>query len=384
MRITAIDEIRERVGGIEKYLAEVAAIIEGVKRGGLEALLRYSAEMDGMVPDKLLLTPGDVGGDGRVIEASLEAARSLREFYRGVAVSGDIADEYMGIRREVKCGPVRRVALYVPARYISTLVMGVVPAVVAGVDEIYVVTPPRGLTPEIVTLSYKLGVRGIVPLGGAHGVAAVALGIGVPKVDKVTGPGSIYVQAAKLLLSQYVGIDGFEGPTELAIYTESDGKAAARDALAQLEHGPASFALVISPSEEALEYVERAYAEAASAERLGAIYTMNMGQREAADVINELAPEHVEIIGAPHLADRITNAGVVSVDTPSALLDYVAGISHILPTGGAARWRGVITPMDYLKCVGYVREAARSPLREAAKVLAEYEGMDRHRYSLEG
>ena len=383
MRIGSIGEIRERAGGIEKYLAEVSTIIEGVRSGGVDALVRFSAEIDGEVPDNLLVVPSDVGGDERVIEAALDAARSLREFYRGVPISGGSTDEYMGIRREVRCGPVRRVALYVPARYISTLVMGVVPAVVAGVGEIYVVTPPRGLTPEIVTISYKLGVRGIVPLGGAHGVTAVALGIGVPKVDKVTGPGSIYVQAAKLLLSPYVGIDGFEGPTELAIYTESDGRAAARDALAQLEHGPMSFALVISPSEEALEYVERAYAEAAKMERLGAIYTMRLGQREAADVINELAPEHVEIIGAPHLADNITNAGVVSIDTPSALLDYVAGISHILPTGGAARWRGVVTPMDYLKCVGYVREVARSSLREAAKVLAGYEGMHRHRNSLE-
>ncbi len=384
MRITAVEEIRERVDGIGKYLAEVSAIIEDVRSGGVDAVLRYSAEFDGISPERLLVAPYEAGGDSRVLDAALEAAASLKTFYQRFAVPRIGGDEYMGIHREVRCLPVRRIALYVPARYISTLIMGVVPATVAGVDEIYVVTPPRGLTPEVVTLSYRLGVKGIVPLGGAHGVAAVALGIGVPKVDKVVGPGSVYVQVAKLLLSPYVGIDGFEGPTELVVYTESDGKAAARDALAQLEHGASSFALVISPSEDALEYVERAYAEATATERLGSLYTMRLGPSEAVDVINALAPEHVGIIGAPHLAEHITNAGIVSIDTPPALLDYAAGISHILPTGGAAKWRGVVTPMDYLKCVGYVWERYRSPLREPAKVLSRYEGMRRHFESLEG
>ena len=360
----------------QEALRAAAEIVDDVRARGLAAVLEWSRKLDGVEPGDVVVPPRrDQAADGAVVEAALEAAKSLERVYARLRPA-DVVDYYEGVLRAVSWRPVERAALYVPARYISTLVMLAVPARAAGVGEIYVVTPPKGVTPELLTVAERLGVRGVVSLGGPQGLAYAAFQIGV---DLLAGPGGVYVQAAKYLLSRYVGIDGIEGPTELVVYAEGvEPRRAIAGALAQLEHGPASFALFLSRDRSLVEAAEGIYLRerTSSMGALEARAVSSLG--EAAGIIDEVAPEHLEVWGAPQLAQMVRNAGAISVDAPSPLLDYVAGISHVLPTGGSARWRGAVTPLTFMKPVGLAWLLADTRLREYAVRLAEYEGFKRH------
>jgi histidinol dehydrogenase (EC 1.1.1.23) len=175
----------------EEALRAAAEIVDDVRARGLAAALEWSRRLDGVEPGDVVVTPrGDQAADGAVVEAALEAAKSLERVYARLRPA-DVVDYYEGVLRAVSWRPVERAALYVPARYISTLVMLAVPARAAGVGEIYVVTPPRGVTPELLTVAERLGVRGVVSLGGPQGLAYAAFQIGV---DLLAGPGGVYVQ----------------------------------------------------------------------------------------------------------------------------------------------------------------------------------------------
>ncbi len=364
----------------EEALKAAEEIVKDVREGGLPAALEWSKRLDGAAPEEVVAPPGrSPAADLSVVEAALEAARSLERLY-AKARPPDALDYYEGVLRALYWRPVERAALYVPARYISTLVMLAVPARIAGVSEIYVVTPPRGATPELLTVAEKLGVKGIVKLGGPQGLAYAAFHLGV---DILAGPGGVYVQAAKYVLSRYVGIDGIEGPTELVVYAEGvEPRRVAAGALAQLEHGPASFALVLSRDSALLEEVERIYASERTSS-MGPLTARKVSSlEEAAKVIDEVAPEHLEVWGAPELAHMVKNVGAISINAPSPLLDYAAGISHVLPTGGSARWRGPVTPLTFMKPVGIAWLLADTRLREYAVRLAEYEGFKKHAEAL--
>jgi len=366
-----------RRGGLPRDVVKsVEAIVDDVAEHGLEAALRYSEQFDGVRPSAPIVEPRP-GGDPAVVKAALEAAESLRRVYKRL-VPPDAVDYYGGFMRLVSWRPVDKAALYVPARYISTLVMLAVPASLAGVREIYVVTPPRGITEELLAVAKELGVKGVLQIGGPHGLAYAVFHIGV---DVVAGPGGLYVQAGKYVLSQYVGIDGIEGPTELVVYAEGVApEVAAKGALAQLEHGPTSFAHVLSPDEGLLRAVEEIYRKERTSS-MGPLHVKKVASvEEAARVVDEIAPEHLEVWGRRELAFMVKNVGAVSINAPSPYLDYVAGICHVLPTGGTARWRGPVTPLNFLKPIG-VAEAVGAvdlALAEAARVLAKYEGFRRH------
>ncbi|MEM3995834.1 MAG: histidinol dehydrogenase [Pyrobaculum sp.] len=355
-------------------IRQVEAVVDDVAGQGLEAALKYSERFDGVRPEKPVVEPRP-GGEPSVVNAALKAAESLQRLYEKMKPV-DVYDYYAGFVRYVMWRPVKKVALYVPARYISTLVMLAVPARVAGVEEIYVVTPPRGVTEELLAVADRLGVRGVLQIGGPHGLAYAVFHMGV---DMVAGPGGLYVQAAKYVLSKSVGIDGIEGPTELVVYAESvPPEAAVRGALAQLEHGPTSFAYVLSPDEALLSAVGEIYRREKTSS-MGPLETRKVTSlAEAAEFIDAVAPEHLEIWGRRELAHMVRNVGAISVNAPSPYLDYVAGISHVLPTGGSARWRGIITPATFMKPIGVAEAVAPSELREAARVLAKYEGFQRH------
>ncbi|MGB9704124.1 MAG: histidinol dehydrogenase [Pyrobaculum sp.] len=367
-----------RRGFPRDVLESVSKIIDDVEGGGLSAALEYSRRLDGVVPENHLVAPRP-GGDVEVVSAALAAAESLRRFYEKMAPPS-AADYYSGVLRTALWRPVRSVGLYVPARYISTLVMLAVPAKIAGVDEIYVVTPPRGVTDELLAVARELGVKAVLAIGGPHGLAYAVHHLGV---DMLAGPGGLYVQAAKYLLSQHVGIDGIEGPTELVVYAESVAPdTAARGALAQLEHGPTSFAYVLSPDPELLRGVEEIYKREKTSS-MGPLETRRVsGVEEAVNLIERIAPEHLEVWGRREVAYRVRNVGAVSVNMPSPYLDYVAGISHVLPTGGSARWRGIVTPLTFMKAVGIAEAVGELALLEAARKLAEYEGFQLHRRAL--
>ncbi len=280
--------------------------------------------------------------------------------------------------------PIRRVGIYVPrGGYFSTLIMTGVIAKVAGVEELVVTTPPNkdgSVSPEIAYVALKLNAR-VFRVGGPQAIAAMAFGTrSIPKVDKIVGPGNAYVQAAKYLVSQYVGIDGIEGPTELVVCADPsvDPGIVALDVMAQLEHGSA-IAVIITWDEKYLDAIESRLSG------LNYLSTLVDGPGDCVDLINELAPEHVTLWGLENLVNGIRNAGAVSISTPSAMIDYIAGPSHVLPTESSARWRGALSVYDFLKPVVYVKAINRDLVSDLARhgaSLAVREGFSNHAKSI--
>ncbi|HBL26203.1 MAG TPA: histidinol dehydrogenase [Acidobacteria bacterium] len=389
-------------------LGRAGEILDGVRREGDAALVRYARELDGAVAAtaaELALAPG--GGRDEVppafVAAMEEAIRAVERFHAPQVRSGYVLEKD-GVWLEERIEPLRRVGVYVPggrAAYPSTVVMTVVPARVAGVAEIAVATPPGSYRANAAlrwTLE-RLGVREIWGMGGAHAVAAFAYGTGtIRRVDKIVGPGNAWVTAAKKLVVGDVAIDGIAGPSEVVIL--ADGSALpiadrlAADLLAQAEHDPQAAAVLITPdprlaylvgAQVELQLTDLATAETARAswERFGAILVVE-SLDEAVELVNRIAPEHLQLVGpsVERLADRIHAAGAVFLgpDTPEVFGDYIAGPSHVLPTCGSARFTSALGVEDFLRRSHRIRftPAAAARRAEAAAVLADAEGLPAH------
>ena len=383
MRV-GVDEIvklADRALDMEKYMREVKPLVEDVRRSGDLALKRITEEFDGSGASKVEVE-GLISDLDEDLKRSIEViVKSVESFYRRLLPSS-MSEDHGGVSRSVIWRPIRRVGIYVPRGYVSTLIMACSPAKVAGAERLVVVTPPLdgGVDPAMAYASSLIGAE-LYVANGVAGIAAMAFGTGtIPKVDKVVGPGNLYVQAAKLLVSPYVGIDGIEGPTELVVLAQDFERLAALEMASQLEHSGA-LGVLISTEEELLNRAEELLNELIEAP----YYTVRASDlEEAVSLINSLAPEHASLFGVPRdLVKEITEAGVVSFLTPSSLVDYVAGPSHVLPTGGSARWRGILTPMDFMKAIAEVdgRSASRE-LVDAAIKLAAYEGFSLHARAL--
>ncbi|MEM3758301.1 MAG: histidinol dehydrogenase [Saccharolobus sp.] len=286
---------------------------------------------------------------------------------------------------------IERVGIYVPGgkhSYPSTLLMAGVPAKVAGVNEIYVATPTNKegtIDPALAYISLKLGVNEVYRIGGAQAIIALALGTkSVKKVDKIIGPGNIYVQAAKYLVSNIVGIDGIEGPTELVIIADSSAKAEyiVLDMKAQAEHGDDSYIVLLSDSYEIMKKVEESLKD--DSKIFYVVKTKDI--EEAIELANSIAPEHLSLYVKDPLTmiNKIRNSGAISLgSTPPALIDYAAGPNHILPTNGWARFRGGITVYDFLKPIMYANaQNIDKGLVDASIVLANHEGFVIHGKSI--
>ncbi|MEM3911151.1 MAG: histidinol dehydrogenase [Saccharolobus sp.] len=286
---------------------------------------------------------------------------------------------------------IERVGIYVPGgkhSYPSTLLMAGVPAKVAGVNEIYVATPTNKegtIDPALAYISLKLGVNEVYRIGGAQAIIALALGTkSVKKVDKIIGPGNIYVQAAKYLVSNIVGIDGIEGPTELVIIADSSAKAEyiVLDMKAQAEHGDDSYIVLLSDSYEIMKKVEESLKD--DSKIFYVVKTKDI--EEAIELANSIAPEHLSLYVKDPLTviNKIRNSGAISLgSTPPALIDYAAGPNHILPTNGWARFRGGITVYDFLKPIMYAyAQNIDKGLVDASIVLANHEGFVIHGKSI--
>ncbi|HLW78434.1 MAG TPA: histidinol dehydrogenase, partial [Terriglobia bacterium] len=297
--------------------------------------------------------------------------------------------------------PLERVACYIPGGRFplpSTVLMSVIPAQVARVREI-VITSPRP-APAVLVAADFLGVRQIFRLGGAQAIAAFAYGTeSVPRADKIVGPGNRYVAAAKKLVAGECGIDFVAGPTELVI-VGSRGRPdwIAADLVAQAEHDPDAVALFITSSRR-LGLEVQAEAESLvreldlpvarqSLSKHGAIIVTRL-MSEAVDLVNALAPEHLTLLdgGGRALLDQIQSAGSIFLGDYSAVAagDYASGSNHILPTGGAARVRGGLSPADFVKTISVQRLSRQglSALRTAIVTLAETEGLGAHARSIE-
>jgi histidinol dehydrogenase len=304
--------------------------------------------------------------------------------------------------------PIDRVGLYVPggtAIYPSSVLMNVIPARVAGVKEIVMVTPPgKGgkCDPHILVAAAEVGVGNIIKAGGCQAIAALAFGTEtIPKVDKIVGPGNIYVTLAKKMVYGQVGIDKLAGPSDIVIIADEDSEAEfiAADMLSQAEHDPDSTAILISTSmpvakevlkeiSKQIKKLKRAKIAKASMDKNGCIFVVE-GLKKAVEISNKIAPEHLEILSSPpqNLLEKIRNAGAVFLGphSPVVVGDYLAGPNHVLPTSGSARFASPLSVYDFIKkqsIVGFTKPALRSMLQDI-KIFADVEGLDAHARSAE-
>ncbi|MBI5400368.1 histidinol dehydrogenase [Candidatus Saganbacteria bacterium] len=292
--------------------------------------------------------------------------------------------------------PLERVGIYVPggrAVYPSSVLMGAIPAKVAGVTEIVMASPPS-IQPAVLVAAAAVGVNRIFQVGGAQAIAALAFGTkAIPKVDKIVGPGNIYVTLAKKQVFGLVGIDSLAGPSNALIIADRDAdpEFLAADLLSQAEHDPHSFAILATDSpgliKKTIEEIEAQTKKLSRKEIIGQaeiiIFQLD-NIKQAVKIANQIAPEHLELeIGSPQrLLEQIKNAGAVFLGpySPVPVGDYMAGPNHVLPTGGTARFASPLGVYDFVKSqsiVGYTKPALKDVWKDV-KLLAEVEGLDAH------
>jgi len=366
-----------------------------VKTYGDKALYEFTEKFDKIKISNIKVNKEEIEIQASKLDNKIKKTidiiyEQLKTFHQ-ITMPPNIGGGFQGISFGILWKSIERAGIYVPGgkyTYPSTLLMAGVPAKVAGVKEIYVATPPSsesGLNPALAYISIKLGVTEIYKVGGAQAIAALAFGTeSVKKVDKIVGPGNIYVQAAKYLVSNVVGIDGIEGPTELVIIADETAKSehVTLDMKAQAEHGENTFIVLLSHSEELIREIESKLKDDS-----GTYYIIKTKDiDESIELANIIAPEHLSLYVKEPLSiiNKINNAGAISLGiTPPALIDYAAGPNHILPTNGWARIRGGLTVYDFLKPIMYanLREVNKE-LFESSIILANYEGFVIHGKSI--
>lgn len=397
---------------VPKSVAEtVAGIVAEVRSSGDAAVLDYTRRLDtaGAEPRGLLVSPDELDEAIRLLP--LEVVAGLQVSIANVAQVAQagvdqerVVDLPQGQRIVLREIPVRSAAVYVPggrAPYPSTVVMGVVTARAAGVLDVAVCSPPSQdseVNAAILGTCRLLGVERVYRMGGAQAIAALAYGTeSVQRVDVIVGPGNLYVQEAKHQLSNVVGTDGFAGPSDLLVVLSEDASdrevsLAVLDMLAQAEHGAGSLVGAISPSQTILDAVEREVHKQTSErnqalEPAACVLLQTKNAREAIELANEFAPEHLQLIGteAESLASSVQFAGCLFVGCPSATAfgDYVAGSNHILPTGGAARFASSLSARHFRRRMPEVRiGGGADKLAGAAIPVAEIEGFKMHAESM--
>lgn len=405
-----LGQIRERNVALDSGLMnQVAEIIENVRRNGDAALVEYSARFDdwAMSAEDLRVSENTLRRsaekvDPVVLEALREAIRNVRVFHQCERRESWQIETETSVRLGQRVSPIERAGLYVPggtASYPSSVVMNVVPAQVAGVDRIVVVTPPRTIreSPAVAAALIELGVTEVYAVGGAQAIAALAYGTEtIPRVDKITGPGNRYVAAAKKLVFGVVGIDSVAGPSEVVIAADDSARASfvASDLLAQAEHSEDASSVLVTTSETlAREVAAELTSQARELTRVDVI-EKSLGKNgaiiivddmdEACSLINGLAPEHLEIVARDEelVASRIRNAGAIFFGsyTPEVAGDYIAGPNHVLPTAGAARFSSALSVFDFLKRTSVLKYSASEIDRTAPMIaaLARAEGLEAH------
>jgi histidinol dehydrogenase len=411
-RQAKLARIRARsVAADAELLGIVGEIIAEVRERGDAALLDYTARFDSvrlraeqLRVEESALRESASRVDDKVLEAlraSIANVRAFHEQERARAESWEI-ETGRGVRLGQRVEPVESAGLYVPggtASYPSSVVMNVVPAQAAGVRRVAVVTPPRtlGENPAVAAALVELGVTEVYQVGGAQSIAALAYGTHtVRRVDVITGPGNKFVAAAKKLVFGAVGIDSIAGPSEVVVLADDSARAdfIAADLLAQAEHGEDASAVLVTTCAELAARVAAEVARQASTLPRSAIVSRSIADfgaafvvetiEEACELVNELAPEHLEIITRDDdaAAARIRHAGAIffGAHTPEAVGDYFAGPNHVLPTGGASRFSSALGVHNFLRrtsVIRYTRDELDATARQIA-ALAESEGLDAH------
>ncbi|MEE0965598.1 MAG: histidinol dehydrogenase [Bacilli bacterium] len=410
------DTFSSRKEEISKQVNDaVMDIIDDVKENGDKAILNYCAKFDGFEiddPSKLIVSKKEimegvtaVGKDFiRIIERTKE---QLIEFHKNQVDKSWSLFKDNGVIMGQMVRPIERVALYVPggtATYPSTVMMNAIPAKLAGVKEVVIITPVKSdgkVNPAILAAAYVCGIETIYKVGGAQGVAAVAVGTKtIKKVDKIVGPGNIYVATAKKCCYGMVDIDMIAGPSEILIVADKNAnpKYIAADLMSQAEHDRLASAILVTTAPELLDdvnkelerqmaYLSRTDIIKESLENYGgAIIVDNI--KEAFDVSNYFAPEHLEVLvdNPVNTLPLIKNAGSIFLGeyTPEPLGDYMSGTNHVLPTGGTAKFYSALGVYDYVKysSYSYYPKNVLATFKDDVEKFAKLEGLDAHANSI--
>lgn len=398
-----VEERRETPEDVDAVVRDVLA---AVRADGLAALLRFAREFDRIELDEnsIRVSEAEIDAGARACPAAVRdaiafAADRIRSYHARQRPADLRFTDEAGVELGWRWGPLDSVGIYVPggrAAYPSTVLMNAVPAAVAGVGRIAMVTPPGRLQPAVLAAAKAAGVTEIWRVGGAQAVAALAYGAGpIRPVDKIVGPGNAFVTAAKRRVYGVVGIDNLAGPSEIVVVADNANPPEwiAADLLSQAEHDPAAQSILITDDESFAAKVEAAVQDqlatlstgedaAASWRDHGAVVIAPLDK--APGLVNLIAPEHVEFaVESPDdLADRVRHAGAIFLGrhAPEAIGDYVAGSNHVLPTSRAARFSSGLSLYDFLKRTSIVKcdEAAFARLAPATIALAEAEGLPAH------
>lgn len=407
----SVRDLTRRVFGADLSPGEaVARIIADVRAEGDAAVLRYGQAFDGVAPASLTVPREETAAaydavDLQLIQALRFAAGRIRSFHEMQMQHCQRSFSHRGLSMRVR--PIERVGMYAAGSavvYPSSILMTVIPAKVAGVREVCVTTPPGPdgrVSPLKLVAADIAGVDAVFCAGGAQAVAAMAFGTqAIPRVDKICGPGNLFVTVAKQQLFGTVGIDATYGPTETVIVADESANASfcAADLLAQAEHDAMARPVLLTPSlpfakaveeeiERQLAKIERSEVARAALANGGAVVTG--GLEEALTLANEFAPEHLCLLvhNAGRWVEHVRNAGglFVGESSPEAMGDYTAGPSHVMPTGGSARYSSPLNVLDFLKITNVV-EAGDDSLRElgpAAAAIARAEGLTAHARAIE-
>lgn len=396
----------------EPPVAQVAAIVAEVRAGGDAALRRLTERFDGVAVDELRVPKNEIDAALAAIPAplrdALEVAHANVLAFHAHQMREDGRYQREGVVVRELRRPVDRAGLYVPggvAPLLSTVLMTAVPARVAGVSHVALCSPPGPdgtVAPGILAAAALAGVDEVYRVGGAQAIAALAYGTeSIPPVDVVVGPGNVYVSEAKRQVSGVVGVpSSFAGPSEVVVVADETAivEYAAIDLIVQVEHGPDSVAWLVTWREETADAVAEMVAKLASGSSRREIVEANLaansyvalvdGPEHALQVVNTIAPEHLELMTADPeaLVPLVRHAGAVFTGShaPASVGDYVAGPSHVLPTYGSARFAGALGVHDFLKAVHVVSldEASLARLAPHVAALAEAEGLEAHAQSV--
>ena len=400
--------------GTEEQQAAVKTIIESVRKSGDQALKAYSIEFDGVSLENFVVTEEEKRDaykelDDQILAVIREAAANIRLFHEKQLRTSWMTTNENGTILGQKVTPIDSVGLYVPggtAAYPSSVLMNVIPAKVAGVKRIAITSPPDKKTgklpPAVLVAAQEAGAEEMYKIGGAQAIAALAYGTEtVSPVDKITGPGNIYVALAKREVFGDVDIDMIAGPSEIAILADDTAKPneVAADLLSQAEHDRLSCSVLITPSaalaeavsmevEKQLAALPRQEIARQSIENFGAIYVTDSIE-EAVQTVNLLAPEHLEIIteNAMALVGQIRHAGAIFIGrySPEPVGDYFAGPNHVLPTNGTARFSSPLNVEDFQKksSIIYYSEQALKENGDKIAAFARLEGLEAHARAIE-
>lgn len=401
--------LESREAGVDQQMnAKVLDIIEQVRTRKDDALLEYTEKFDHVKLDSLIMSEEEIEAVMSKVDASLiadlkEAAENIACYHEKQLQEGYEIQKEDGVYLGQRVIPLERVGVYVPggrAAYPSTVLMNVIPAKIAGVKEIVMVTPPSAdgsVDPVIAAAAHIAGVTRICKVGGAQAVAALAYGTqSIPRVDKIVGPGNAYVACAKRLVYGKVDIDMIAGPSEILVIADKDAdpEYVAADMISQAEHDPMASSILITDDETLVEKVEEALQRQSDALPRQEIISQSLSNygtvmvcdtiEECIEKANAIAPEHLELMvqDARSWLPLVRNAGSVFLGyyTCESIGDYFGGCNHVLPTNGTARFASALSCDSFIKKSSYLHYSKEALQRDGGKIMniAHHESLDGH------